>query len=371
MLSKPSYANNLSGDCGMNFLQKLRGESSTVGLDIGNYSIKLVKLRHSRKGYLLEATGIRELPSGIIEGSEIKKKDELIESVSMLINQCDPSIVEVVISMSGHGIISDKSTFKIDPSENAEDIILWEASQRSPFDVDDITLDYKILHRNPQTHEVEALLVAAKNQIMQNFIDLLYEAGLKPIAVDSDTFAITNCYSLENSSVTEPHVVALLNVGHDLSNMTFIKDGIYHSSRDISTAGRFFIKTLQRNLGVSPDDAAAILKGRVGQDLDANLLRQSLDYAAEELCSGMDLAFSYFKNSEKVETIDKIVLSGGGAYIPGLSKFLQKRHETPVQIANPLAHIQYDPALFGTVNPSKISALLTVATGLALRKVDD
>jgi Tfp pilus assembly PilM family ATPase len=37
-----------------------------------------------------------------------------------------------------------------------------EAGQRSPFDVDDITLDYKILHRNHESGEIEVLLIAAK-----------------------------------------------------------------------------------------------------------------------------------------------------------------------------------------------------------------
>ncbi|MBD3420344.1 MAG: type IV pilus assembly protein PilM [Chitinivibrionales bacterium] len=353
----------------MNLLQKLRAEQSSVGLDIGNHSLKLVKIRHLKDGYFLEATGIKELAPGTIEGSEIKDREALIEAITTLINQCDPSIVEVVISMSGHGIISDKCTFKIEPGENAEELILWEAGQRSPFDVDDITLDYRILNRNPDTNEAEVMLVAAKNQIMQNFIDLLYEAGCKPAVVDVDAFAINNCYSLESQGQPGAGVVMLLNIGHDLTNVTFVKDGLYHSTRDISTAGDFFSKTIQRNLGVSAQEAFAIIKGNADESMDKSVIQQSIEYAAEELSSGIDLAFSYFKSSEKNDVIDKIVLCGGGAYITGLAEFLEHRHETAVRISNPLTHLQYDPDLFGSVDPQKISALLCVAIGLALRKV--
>ncbi|MDG5814352.1 type IV pilus assembly protein PilM [Chitinispirillales bacterium ANBcel5] len=353
----------------MNLLGKIQGQQTSVGLDIGNHSLKLVKLRHTKDGHFLEATGIKELPPGTIEGSEIKKRDALIDAITTLINQCDPSIIEVVISMSGHGIISDKFLFKIDENENAEELILWEAGQRSPFDVDDITLDYKILHRYPDTNEIEVLLVAAKNQVMQNYIDLLYDAGLKPVIVDVDAFAITNCYALECAGLPDTGTVALLNIGHDLTNVTFIKDGIYHSTRDISTAGEFFNRTLQRNLGLSSEEALLAIKGRTTTNLDMNVLRQSVEYAAEELSSGIDLAFSYYKSSEKSDTIDKIVLSGGGAYIPSLISFLEKRHQTTVQVANPLSYLEYNPELFGSVEPQNISALLTVAVGLALRKV--
>jgi type IV pilus assembly protein PilM len=355
----------------MNLIQKMQGETSTVGFDIGSYSLKLVKLRHSKKGYFLEACGIRELPPGTIEGSDVKNRDALIEAITTLVNQCDPSIVEVVISMSGNAIISDKSVFKVDINEDPEEIILWEAGQRSPFDVDDITLDYRILHRNLQTNEVEALLVAAKNQIMQKYIDLLYDAGLKAVIVDVDAHAINNAYAMESelSQLETGGSIALLNIGYHHTTVAFIRNGLYLSSRDISTAGEYFSKTLQRNLGVAQEEALNILKGKPATSAEPAMVKQNIEFAAEELSSGLELAFSYFKSSEKSETIDKIVLSGGGAYIPGLVEYLQTRHETPVAIANPLSFLTYDSDLFGAVNPMKISALLSVATGLALRKV--
>jgi type IV pilus assembly protein PilM len=355
----------------MDIFQKLQGANSTAGLDLGNHSLKLVKILHKKNGYFLQAAGIRELPPGTIEGSEIKNRDALIDNITTLVNQCDPSIVEVVISMSGHGIISDKVTFKIDPNENAEEMILWEAGQRSPFDVDDITLDYKILHRKAETGEAEVLLVAAKNQIMQNYIDLLYEAGLKPVIVDVVSFAMNNCFALESGTRQEDGVIALVNIGHNLTNVTFIKDGVYHSSRDISTACDFYAKTLQRNLGIGVEESLNILKGRTNQSIDVNSLRQSLDYASEELSTGIDLAFSYFKSSEKSDAIDKVVLSGGGAYIPNIASLLEKRHQTTVQISNPMGFLEYDPSMFGAVDPRKFSALFSVAVGLAMRKVAD
>lgn len=355
----------------MNFLNKFNPQHYTVGLDIGNHSLKLVKLIHQKNGYYLEATGIKELPPGTIEGSDIKKRDVLIDSISKLVNQCDPDITDVVISMSGNSIISDKITFKNENNENAEEMILWEAGQRSPFDVDDITLDYKILHRSLESNEIEVLLVAAKNDIMKSYIDLIYEAHLRPLIVDVDAFAINNCYALETADLPQNGVTALVNIGHDLTNVTFIRDGIYHSTRDISTAGDYFNKTIQRNLGLNSEDASLLLKGKNRDSYDNNKFSQSIEFAAEELSSGIDLAFSYFKSSTKSDAIDRIVLSGGGAYIPNLIEFLTKRHQVSVQISNPLAFLQYDPGLFGNIDPQSISALLTVAVGLALRKVDD
>jgi type IV pilus assembly protein PilM len=352
----------------MGLFKKSSGRNTTVGLDIGNHSLKIVKLRHQKDGYFLEATGIKELPKGTIEGGEIKKRDVLIDSITHLVNQCDPSIREIVFSMGGHGIISDKITFKIDDDDNADELILWEASQRSPFDVDDITLDYKILRKFPETSEAEVLLVAAKNDVMQSYLDLIYDAALVPVIVDVDAFAITNCYALECAGLPDMGTVALLNIGYSMTNITFIKDRIYHSTRDISTAGEFFNRILQRNMGLSSEDAINAVKGKTTGTIDMNQLKQSVSYAAEELASGIDLAFSYYKASDHSDSIDKIVLSGGGAYIPSLAQFLEERYQTKVQLSNPLQFVQYNRSLFGDTDVQTIGALLTVAVGLALRK---
>jgi len=356
----------------MSLFKKTGGRGTTVGLDIGNHTLKIVKLRHQKDGYFLEATGIKDLPKGTIEGGEIKKRDALIDAINHLVNQCDPSIREIVFSLGGHGIISDKITFKIEDDDNAEELILWEASQRSPFDVDDITLDYKILRRFPGTRETEVLLVAAKNQVLQSYLDLIYDAALVPVIVDVDAFAITNSYALECAGLPDMGTVALLNIGHDTTSITFIKDGIYHSSRDIARAnGELFNRTIQHNTGMSSEEAGLAMKGKSSGTVDMNQLKQSVSIVAEELSSGIDLAFSYYKGSENTDSMDKLVLSGGGAYIPTLAQFLESRHQTKVQISNPLSHIQYNKNLFGNTNVESIGALLTVAVGLALRKTGE
>ena len=308
----------------MNLLQKLRGEQCTTGLDIGNHSIKLIKLRHLKDGYYLEAAGIKELAPGTLEGSEIKNRDALIDSITTLVNQCDPTIVEVVFSMSGHGIISDKCTFKIDPNENAEELILWEAGQRSPFDVDDITLDYKILHRKVQTSEAEVLLVAAKNQIMQNYIDLLYEAGLKPVIVDVVSFAMTNCYAHESPATPSAGTTALINIGHNLTNVTFIKDGVYHSSRDITTAGDFFNKTIQRNCGISAEDAAGLLKGRAMSSVDAMPSSKASNTPPKNWWPGSIWRFHISRVPKKATRSTGWCSAAAGAYISEISAIFGK-----------------------------------------------
>ncbi len=353
-------------------LNLIQGEPITVGIDIGNYSIKIARIAHRESGPVLLGAGIHVLKPDTLVGGEIKNRDELLHSLTSLVNRTDPSgkIKDVILSLSwSYGVIADRLKLKSDPGQSDEEMILMEAGQRSPFDVDNITLDYKILSKNPDNGELEVLLVAAKNQVMQAYIDLLYEAGLRPIVIDVDAFAVSNSYLLSAPEEDLDKVVTLINIGEHLTNLTFLKNGTYHSTRDIATACDFFLKTVMKNLKVDKDEAAAILRGKDVETQNQAILNRGIEFAAEELSVGIDLAFSYFQSSENNLKVEKMVLCGGGATIRNLAGILAKRHNVEVEISNPLAHVTYDEKRFTGPIPENISTILTVATGLALRKI--
>jgi len=352
----------------MKVLDKLRGTKSTVGLDIGTNSIKLVKIIHHKGKHFLDSVAIREMPKSTVEGSAIKKPESFVAALKETVGQIPDE--NVIISMSGAGIISDKVTFNIDPQDYEDEFIRFEASQRSPFDVEGITLDYKILKRSEADNQIEVLIVASKNDLISEYVDLLYDAGLRPIIVDVDAFAVYNCYGMEKFGISESGTVSLINVGHDLTNVSFVEDGLFHSLRDVNTAGSFFLSTIQRNMGISFEETKKLLRGTSQKAVEQDALRDSIEYAAEELASGIDLAFSYYRNSENSKPIEQVFMCGGGTYIPGLLTFLEKRLNLPITVSDPLAHITYDPAIFEGQNPQQFSALLSVAVGLALRETE-
>src|SRR5512146_3083277 len=163
-----------------------------VGLDIGSSTIKLVRLQKKPNGYSLKSLGLKELPFDAIASEEVRDRDAVIFDIQNLIDQTDPKIKDVAISIAGHGVITDKIVMDRKTGGEAEQAILFEAEQRSPFDVEDVTLDYHIIKVDPETNKMEVLLVAARNEFLKGHLDLILDAGLKPVLVDTDAFAILN-----------------------------------------------------------------------------------------------------------------------------------------------------------------------------------
>jgi type IV pilus assembly protein PilM len=341
---------------------------NVAGLDIGASSIKLVKLEDRAGTYALTSLGMRELPMEVIVDEEIKDKDTIIFNLQSLVEQCDPKLKEVAISISGHGVITDKITMDRKSGTEAEQAILFEAEQRSPFDVEDVTMDYHIVNINEETQKMDVLLVAARNEFLNSYVELVADAGLKPVIVDTDAFAILNAYEL-NYEIDPGKVTVLMDIGFDTTSITFLKDGLFHSTRDLASGGRVIYNTIMKEFRINQELALKTIKGEMGSSIDQDMLKATVVTASEELISGLEVAFSYFKSTAKVPQIDWMVLSGGGALIPFLPEFIQAKLNVPIEIANPLRNIEYDPDIFKDMQPDRIAPLLAVSVGLASRKV--
>jgi type IV pilus assembly protein PilM len=346
----------------------LSGKSkSTVGLDVGANSIKLVKLDHARGGYSVSAIGIRELPPEAIVADEIRDREAVVFNIQSLIDQTDPKIKDVVVSISGHGVITDKFTIDKKTGPEAEQAILFETEQRAPFDVDDVTLDYHVIKTDDDINKMDVLLVAARKEYLKMYLGLIEDCGLRPIVVDDDAFAILNSYE-HNYEIDPTKVTALVNVGHDVTNITYLSEGLFKSTRDVSAGTRELFNAIQREFRLSPELTSKALKGEMSDSVDQDMLKATITSATDELVSGLELAFSYFRSQSKIDKIDWIVLSGGGALVPYLPEYLQSKLNIPLELANPLRNIDYDPELFQYLQPEKIAPLLAVSVGLAMRK---
>ena len=345
-----------------------RKSTSTVGLDVGANSIKLVKLDHAKSGYAVSAIGIRELPPDAIVADEIRDREAVIFNIQSIIDQTDPKIRDVVVSISGHGVITDKFTIDKKTGPEAHDLILFETAQRAPFDVDDVTLDYHIIKTDDDINKMDVLLVAARKEYLRMYLGLIEDCGLRPVIVDDDAFAILNAYE-NNYDIDPTRVTALVNIGHDVTNITYITDGLFKATRDVSAGTREIFNAIQREFRLSPELTAKAMKGEMTDSVDQDMLKATITSATDELISGLELAFSYFRSQAKVDTIDWLVLSGGGALVPYLSEHIQSKLSIPLELSNPLRNVDYDPELFQYLQPEKIAPLLAVSVGLAMRKV--
>jgi type IV pilus assembly protein PilM len=341
-----------------------RGSKRTVGLDIGSSSVKVVEFDHSGETPVLVKFGrCGLLPEAIVDG-EIMDRDVVVDTIAELMEVNEISSRDVVTAVSGRAVIVKKIQMDTMSDDEAREAIRWEAEQHIPFDIDDVSLDFQILNRDSDPEKMDVLLVAAKKEMLESRADLIRAAGLSPNVIDIDSFAVQNAFE-HNYEMPEGAVTLLLNVGCFVTNVNIVKDGVPHFTRDLSFAGNAILEAVQKDLGVDYDEANEILENP-GEERLADLT-SIVSLVGEELAVGIEKSLSYLRASGEADHIDRIVLSGGSSYAPGLRESIEKRQGSPVEIANPFKNVTWDEEMFGDANPAALGPQYMVAAGLALR----
>jgi type IV pilus assembly protein PilM len=348
-----------------------RRKGSTVGLDIGSSLIKIVEIDHSGANPKSVHFGFNKLlPDAIVEG-EIMDRNLVIEGIRECVQNAGITSTDVVSAVSGRAVIVKKVVMDKMPAEDAQEAIFWEAEQHVPFDIDDVCLDFQILSEDIGANQMEVLLVAAKKDMVNVHASLIRDAGLEPVIIDVDSFAVQNCYEVNRGEVDEEEkkVIGLINIGSDVTNINIIQDNSPHFTRDINVGSESFIAMIQKELNVDYEEGAKILYGDLG-DHDEMKVKSIVRKGTDDLSLGIERSISFLKAAGDTDSIDEIVLSGGGARIPFLRDILSEKHGIEFSIHNPLERIEYEEGVFGEHEDDleRIAPLLTVGIGLALRK---
>jgi type IV pilus assembly protein PilM len=338
-----------------------------IGLDIGSSSIKAVELDLGKKGTRLRHFGMISLPPEAIVDGTFMDSASIVESIRSLVEGLKAKTKNVAVSIAGHSVIIRKITVAAMSETQLEESIKWEAEQYIPFDIEDVNLDFQILNEPAGQDQMSVLLVAAKKDMIHDYTAVIEEAGLHPVVVDVDSFAIENAYNL-NSDSPEDELVALVNIGSGVMNVNIVKGGMSAFTRDISIGGRQITEEIQKRLKLTYEEAENLKVGARDQSEQSAEVEGIIRSTAEQLAVEVRRSLEFFTASASGEEIKKAYLSGGCAKIQVLPGLIEERINIPVEIFNPFARIEYDENEFDPEYIRDIAPLAAVGVGLALRR---
>jgi type IV pilus assembly protein PilM len=271
---------------------------------------------------------------------------------------------KVVTAVGGRDVIIKKIAMDRMKEPEAREVIRWEAEQHVPFDMDNVELDFQILDPEGDGLQMTVLLVAAKRELVDHKLALLSDVGLDPAIIDIDAFALHNAFELNYPDAMRG-VVGLINIGHETTNINILDEGVPVLTRDIPIGTRRFKEDLQRERGLSADEADRLLQGA---EESSSALDPLLESRGEELAVGIERAAAFLQSaSRSAGGISRIFTTGGGARIPRLNKVLSDRLRIPVQLANPIEKLQVADGVFDALAVDEVAPLLMLPIGLALR----
>jgi type IV pilus assembly protein PilM len=345
-----------------------RKSKTSVGLDIGSSYVKIVEVDHSKGEPTLRNFGVVKLPPEAIVEGEIMDRSLVIEGIQNCMAKAGVDKKEVVTAVSGRAVIVKKIVMdKMNP-DDAKEAIFWEAEQHVPFDIDDVCLDFEVLRDDIGANQMEILLVAAKKEMVETYASLVKDAGYTPVVIDVDSFAIQNAYEGTHEDLGS-RVAGLINIGSDVTNINIIQNSIPLFTRDVSVGSNVFIEAIQREMGLSFEEAEGIVSG-AKEITDPDKCRKIISDACEELSAGINRSISFLKTAGDAEQLDEVILSGGGARVPGLREILSEKHGIEFKVNDSVNMVHPDEKMDpeAAEQLERLAPMLTVSLGLALRR---
>lgn len=344
-----------------------RPAGSFLALDIGSSAIKLLEVRGAAEAPEVLRAGIAAVPEGALQNNTVADVAAVAEVIRRLIEGLGVSSRQAVTAVPGPAVIIKKARLAVRPDDDLEALLMIEATNFIPEDLDHVSLDYQVLRSDER--EVEVLIVAVRKDILAGFTSALTEAGLEPAIVDVDYFALENMFELNYETGSED-VVALIDIGARYASINIVKGGLSTTTGDVQAGGGEIADALVNGLGVSYEDAERALGGEsLGAERDERA-RQIVDAAVDDLSDAINQSLRFLWRTASDEPLQSIYLTGGVARIPGVRERLEAKVGVPVEIANPLARAQVGRSLDAGALEAMAPAL-GVAMGLATRRPED
>jgi len=343
-------------------------KSQIIGLDIGSHTIKLAQVVEKGKELSLMKFGMKQLNPEVIVDGTVMDQSQVVSAITELIQELELKVKDVAVSVSGHSVIIKRISLPEMSEDELSESINWEAEQYIPFAIDDVNLDFQILGPTPKegANTMDVVLVAAKKDKINDYTSLVTEAGLTPLVMDVDAFALENMFEV-NYEIEPGKVDALVNIGAAVMNINILKDGLSVFTRDSSTGGNRYSEALQKDLGLSSDDAEKVIRGGEAGGADMAEAQNIINTVSEEIISEAGRSIDFFRATTGIEIVDRIILCGGGALVNGLVDMFAERLETKAELANPFRNISIDPKVDAEL-VQRVAPAASVVVGLALRR---
>ena len=342
-----------------------------IGVDISASSIKVLELSRSGEHYRVERYAVEPLPQNAVVEHTITEVEQVAQTMLRAVKHSGTKCKNVAIAVAGSHVISKIINMPAGLADrDLQTQIEMEADRYIPYPLDEVNLDFQVLGpADSGGEQVNVLIAACRKEIVDDYLAVTQGAGLTPMIIDIETYAMENAYSLIARHLAGggmEKTIAVIDVGATTTNINVMHDNRSVYTRDHTFGGRQLTEEIQRRYGLSYEEAGLAKKqGGLPDNYQTDVLRPFM----EAMCQEVMRALQFFYSSSPYNSVDQVLLAGGCAQIPGVEELVAARIGVATAIANPFASMslasRIKPQLLSNDAPS-----LMITCGLAIRGFD-
>lgn len=343
-----------------------------IGLDIGTSSIKVVQLRLEKEKIFLETYGEIALGpyAGLNVGQAVKLGDEkILEAISDLFREAKVTTKNAVLSLNP--LSNYVSLVKVPnvPDKDLVTMLPLEARKYIPIPVSEIQLDWwhipnMEIRGEKDERMMYVVLAAVKNESLVE-----YSRYVSKLALIDPVFEIESFSLIRSLIHNDMKMTICVDLGSQVTTVSLINCGIVMDVHVIARGSQDSTIQLSRALAISVEVAEETKRtfGYLG-DSSNPYVKEVMELSSYPLFGDVARLTLMYERKYN-QNIEGIILTGGGARIPGVVDVFKKSVTVPVRVASPFEQIQIPLFLKDMID--RISPTYSVAVGLALKKLFD
>jgi type IV pilus assembly protein PilM len=313
---------------------------SLLGIDISSTAVKLLELRKTDKRFRVESYSVEPLPPTAVVEKNIADVEAVAESIRRAVKRSGSKSRHAAVAVPASASIS--KTISLPANQNDDELfgsVQFQAEQFVPYPLEEVSLDFEVLRPtagNPD--HVDVLVVACRSDNVDIRREALADAGITPIVVDVENYAMENAFTLIADQLPSESAgtVAVVDVGATVTTLNIMHDRKIIYTREQAFGGRQLTEEIMRRYGLSYEEAGmAKRQGGLPESYASEVLQHFKNMLVQQV--SRSLQFYYANNQQR--TVGHIVLAGGSASISGIDEDVETSINIPTTIANPFAEM--------------------------------
>lgn len=358
---------------------------SVLGVDIGSSAIKVVQIKKKRGKAVLETYG--ELALGPYSGIDIGRAtnlpvDKIVEALRDILRESKTTTLSAGVALPLSSSLISFISVPAVPDKQLPDVISLEARKYIPVPMNEVMIDYSIIPKEdnyppedegqtanpenqvPKQNTKDVLVVAIHNEYVNNYQSIMAGSGIQPSFYEIELFS-----SIRAVVEQGINAVMIIDMGASVTKLYIVERGILRASHIINRGGQDITLAISKSLSLTISEAENLkringLKGGPEYKELTEIITVNLDYVFYEANATMlNYQKKYMKN------ISKVILTGGGVLLKGLTDLAKISFQTEVVYADPFSRLE-TPA-FLSEHFIQAGPEFAVAIGCAMRRLSE
>ncbi len=341
--------------------------TSAIGIDIGTRTITVAEVKNAKGGALVTNFGGVELPVDAVREGEILDVAAVSEALKELLGSAKVSSKKVWLGVANQRVVVRQVDLPWLEEKELRASLRYQVQEHIPIPVEEAELDVHIVDEfvtEEGDRMQRLLLVAGHKDMVAAHVDAATGAGLKPIGVDLNPFAVLR--SMGDDSPMEQANQVIIDIGAGVTNIVVHGQGTPTFVRILVMGGDAITEALESGLSVSREEAEAAKRSAVvgasSTDVAARIVTEQADALVDEIRSSLD----YYQAQAGSVQLSNVVVTGGAATVVGLVERLEAAVRLPVVLGSPFDRYPAKDTVYGEEDLRRVGPSLATAVGLAL-----